>query len=68
LHHREFELSGITLDNIQKIIKEKYAIYDLNVDQRSNKIGRGKKLVKIDDNDLPRYIVNNKKKISEWFD
>jgi beta-1,4-mannosyl-glycoprotein beta-1,4-N-acetylglucosaminyltransferase len=68
LHHREFELSGITLDNIRKIIKDKYAIYDLNVDQRSNKIGSGKQLVRIEDYDLPEYIVNNKKKISEWFD
>jgi beta-1,4-mannosyl-glycoprotein beta-1,4-N-acetylglucosaminyltransferase len=68
LHHREFELSGMTLDNIRKIIKDRYAIYDLNVDQRSNKIGSGKKLLKINDKELPEYIINNKKKFSEWFD
>jgi len=68
LHHREFELSGMTLDNIRKIIKDRYAIYDLNVDQRSNKIGSGKKLLTINDKELPEYIINNKKKFSEWFD
>ena len=68
LHHREFELSNINLEDIRKIIKNKYAIYDLNVDQRDSKIGNGKKLINLEDKSLPNYIVKNKKNFSMWFD
>ena len=68
LHHREFELSNINLNDIREIIKNKYAIYDLNVDQRNNKIGNGKKLVNLADKNLPNYIIENKQKFSMWFD
>ena len=68
LHHREFELSNINLEDIREIIKNKYAIYDLNVDQRDNKIGHGKKLINLEDKSLPNYIIKNKKNFSMWFD
>ena len=68
LHHREFELSKISLKDIREIIKNKKAIYDLNVDQRNKKIGNGQKLISLDDQNLPRYIVKNKEKLSKWFD
>ena len=68
LHHREFELSNINLEDIRKIIKNKYAIYDLNVDQRDSKIGNGKKLINLEDKSLPNYIIKNKKNFSMWFD
>ena len=68
LHHREFELSNINLNDIREIIKNKYAIYDLNVDQRNSKIGNGKKLINLEDKNLPNYIVENKQKLSMWFD
>ena len=68
LHHREFELSNINLNGIREIIKNKYAIYDLNVDQRNSKIGNGKKLINLEDKNLPNYIIENKQKLSMWFD
>ena len=68
LHHREFELSNISLNDIKKIISNKIAIYDLSVDQRNIKIGNGKKLVNLEDTNLPEYIVQNKNILSDWFD
>ena len=68
LHHREFELSNINLNDIKKIISNKVAIYDLSVDQRDIKIGNGKKLVNLDDNKLPEYVIKNKHKLSVWFE
>ena len=68
LHHREFELAKIGLNDIREIIRNKQAIYDLNVDQRKNKIGTGQKLENLDDKNLPNYIVNNKEIFSKWFD
>ena len=68
LHHREFELSKISLNDIYKLIKNKSAIYDLDVDQRNKKIGNGKKLINLDDKYLPGFILENKNKLSIWFD
>ena len=68
LHHREFELSKISLNDIHKLINNKSAIYDLDVDQRNKKIGNGKKLINLDDKYLPAFILENKNKLSIWFD
>ena len=68
LHHREFELSKISLNDIHKLIKNKSAIYDLDVDQRNKKIGNGKELINLDDKHLPAFILENKNKLSVWFD
>ena len=45
LHHREFDLNPISESEIEDIIKNKQAIYDLKVDKKINKIGSGNKLV-----------------------
>ena len=37
LHHREFDVNPISLDEIKNIIKNKQAIYDLKVDKKVNK-------------------------------
>jgi hypothetical protein len=62
LHHREFELSKVTLKQIKEAIIDKTAIYDLTKDQRNEKIGKGKKLIKIENKDLPNFIITNKEK------
>ena len=67
-HHREYELSGLNVDKIKEIIKSKHTIYDLKADQRKNKIGKGMKLINLQDHELPKYIEKNKNKLIEWFD
>ncbi len=68
LHHREFDLNPLALNDIEKLIKEKKAIYDLNVDKRSQKIGDGNKLESYDIKKLPSYIFKNLDKFKEWID
>ncbi len=68
LHHREFDLNPLEVNDIEKLIKEKKAIYDLNVDKRSQKIGDGNKLETYDINKLPNYIINNLEKFKKWID
>ncbi len=68
LHHREFDLHPLSLEEINKIIKNKKAIYDLKVDKRVNKIGIGNKLEKFEFGKLPKYIQENKKKFERWLD
>ncbi len=68
LHHREFEVNPVTRKQIEKLIKNRIAIYDLKLDKRSQKIGQGSKLKKYNLKKLPSYIIDNKKKYKKWID
>ena len=67
-HHYEFEQSGLTTDDINKLINEKRVMYDHNVDQRGYKWS-GKSILKNIQLDLlPHYIRKNAKSLKEWLD
>ena len=68
LHHREFDEEPLSLDQIDNIIKNKQAIYDLKVDKTVNKVGSGSKLVNYSLDKLPLYLKENKKNYKEWLD
>ena len=68
LHHREFDENPMSIEDIDKIIKDKQAIYDLTVDKTTNKIGNGSKLVKFELKKLPIYIQKNQDNYKEWID
>ena len=59
LHHREFDINPLSIEEIENLIENKKAIYDLTIDKRVQKIGDGNKLEKYDINKLPSYINNN---------
>ena len=71
-HHDEFDLTGITKNDIENMVLNKYISYDHNADKRDLKNKWNKKnrvkLDKINDELLPKYLVENKKKYNEWFD
>ena len=68
LHHGEFDLSPLSITQINEIIKKKHAIYDLSVDKTKSKIGSGNKLKKFELDRLPKYIQENKNNFKEWID
>jgi beta-1,4-mannosyl-glycoprotein beta-1,4-N-acetylglucosaminyltransferase len=68
LHHREYDLDPLGIENIKNLIKSKAVIYDHRVDQTEYKFGGGQKLEKIDIKFLPEYIFNQKEKYSEWLE
>ena len=68
LHHREFDEEPLSLDQIDSIIKNKQAIYDLKVDKTVNKVGSGSKLVNYSLDKLPLYLKENKENYKEWLD
>ena len=67
-HHYEFEQSGINLDDLRKLMKNKVVMYKHNVDQKEDKWSGGSKLEKIDVSILPDYIKSNLNKFNEWLD
>ena len=68
LHHREFDEQPLTVNEIDKIIKNRQAIYDLKVDKRVNKVGNGSKLIKYKFEKLPDYLKENKEYYQKWLD
>jgi len=68
LHHREFDEQPLSIEEIEKIIRNKQAIYDLKVDKTVNKIGNGSILEKFAINKLPNYIQINQHNLKEWMD
>ena len=68
LHHREFDVQPLSVEEIDKIIKNKQAIYDLKVDKKVTKIGNGNALEKFEISKLPNYIQANKDNLKEWID
>ena len=69
-HHDEFELSGLTVDDLKKKIEEKKVFFNHFMDKEKYKERweYDYKLKKIENNLLPKYLANNLKKYNEWFD
>jgi len=68
LHHREFDQQPLSVEEINKIIDNKQAIYDLTADKTTNKIGNGSKLEKFQFEKLPIHIQKNYNNFKEWID
>jgi beta-1,4-mannosyl-glycoprotein beta-1,4-N-acetylglucosaminyltransferase len=68
-HHDEFDVSGLTLEDITKKIRENKVFYNHFVDQSNlEKWNYEYELKKIKDVFLPNYLIDNKDKYKEWFD
>ncbi len=68
LHHREFDVNPIPIDEINNIIKDKIAIYDLTLDKRTQKIGHGRKLENYPLDRLPKFLQDNLNNYREWIE
>jgi|TARA_B110000285_G_C15083152_1_gene594629 beta-1,4-mannosyl-glycoprotein beta-1,4-N-acetylglucosaminyltransferase len=70
-HHDEFDLTGINESDIENMVKNRYIAYDHSADKRDLKHKWNKTnriyLSKINDNKLPKYLIDNKNKYLEWF-
>tara|TARA_B100001057_G_scaffold423459_1_gene445608 strand:+ start:1872 stop:2741 length:870 start_codon:yes stop_codon:yes gene_type:complete len=68
LHHREFDENPMSKYEIDEIMKNKQAIYDLKVDKKVNKIGDGSKLEKYETEKLPKFLQKNLENYKKWID
>ena len=67
-HHWEFNASGLSVNDIKKMVDEKRACYDFDADMKSDKWSGKQKLSKSDLSEMPKYIIENKNKYSKWLD
>jgi len=68
LHHYEYENSGLNPKSIEKLIKQKKALYNYDADQRDDKWSQNSQLERVNLNLLPKYINLNQEKYKAWID
>ena len=69
LHHLEYEKSGIKIEELKNLIKEKKVMYDHKADKSDqNKWKNVKSLKKVNLGELPEYIELNLSKFKKWLD
>ena len=68
-HHDEFELSGLTVDDLKNKIEQKTVFWNHFVDKEKfqERWNYDYKLKKINNDLLPQYLTNNLEKFKEWF-
>ena len=68
-HHNEVEESGIDLEKIEEMVREKKIYYDHLADktQQKHRI-EGYELKKLDFSELPSYLIKNYETYKKWFD
>ena len=68
-HHDEFDISGITLEDIKKKLKEKKVFYNHFVDKQNlDKWKYEHELKNVGFELLPNYLRENKDKYKNWLD
>ncbi len=68
MHHLEFEYSGLSVQDMEKMVKEKKILYDHDAKQEDKKYTGRQNLVQIDTSILPNYIQENFEKYKKWLD
>ena len=68
-HHNEFDISGVTIKDIQKCIDNRIVNYNHKADKsEDNKYNANYKLKIVEDKILPNYLIKHKDKYKDWFD
>jgi len=68
-HHNEVEESGIDLEKIEEMVREKKIYYDHLIDKTQQKRRiEGYELKKLDYSELPSYLIKNYETYKKWFD
>ena len=68
MHHLEFEESGLTLKDMENMVKQKKILYDHTVAQEDKKYTGNLYLKKTSNELLPDYIKKNLERYKEWLD
>ena len=68
LHHQDFEYSGLTLDDVKELVKNKKVLYDHSADQRNFKWKGSTTLKRIALSEMPDYLSKNYKKYANWLE
>ena len=68
LHHVDYEHSGLKLDDLKKLMREKKIMYNHSIDKKKYRWSEGEELEKIKIEEMPEYIIKNIEKYKSWLD
>ena len=68
LHHREYDVNPLGIENIKKAMENKKSVYNLKTDSQNDKIDGTQSLIVSDIDELPLYVKENKDKYKEWLE
>ena len=68
VHYRDFEDSGLKLEDLKKLINEKRVMYNHTIDKKDFKWKEGEKLETLQLKEMPKYISDNYDKYKLWLD
>jgi len=68
VHHKDFESSGLNVEDLRKLIKDKRVMYNHTIDKKKDKWTAGEKLQVLKLEDLPKHIIDNYETYKPWLD
>ena len=68
LHHREYDVNPLGIENIKKAIENKKSVYNLKTDSQNTKIDGTQSLIVSNVDELPLFIKDNKDKYKDWLE
>ena len=68
VHYKDFETSGLSLNDLKNLIKEKKVMYNHSIDKKGNKWSDGERLQPLSLHEMPKYIVQNYEIYKPWLE
>ena len=68
VHYKDFESSGLNINDLKKLISEKRVMYNHKIDKKENKWQAGEKLQTLKIEEMPRYVIDNFQNYKPWLD
>ena len=68
MHYKDFESSGMNINDLKKLIKEKKVMYNHKIDKKNNKWLGTEKLQTLKLEEMPKYIIENYKSYKPWLE
>jgi len=68
VHYKDFESSGLNINDLKKLISEKRVMYNHKIDKKENKWQAGEKLQTLKIEEMPKYVIDNFQNYKPWLD
>ena len=68
VHYKDFETSGLKIDDLKRLIEEKKVMYNHKIDKKEAKWSSGEKLKTLNLDELPKHVAENYQTYKSWLD
>jgi len=68
VHYKDYESSGLNLNDLKRLINEKKVMYNHKIDKKKDRWKGGGKLETLELQEMPRHIIENYQKYKLWLD